>query len=54
MVKRVKLPINMQSKYMKRCPICKGPYVKKCINCGYINEKPEEGTQWQAKFERAK
>ena len=36
--KRVKLPINMSSKYQKKCPICRAPYVRKCLNCGYIHE----------------
>jgi hypothetical protein len=44
----------MQSKYMRRCPICKGPYVRKCINCGYTNEMPDDGTQWRAEFFPAK
>ena len=52
-VKKVELPINMQSKYMRKCPICKGPFVKKCINCGYKNENPNEGSEWKAEFSKA-
>jgi hypothetical protein len=46
--KRAKLPINMSSKYMKKCPICKAPYVTKCLNCGYINDRRE----YQIEFEK--
>ena len=42
--KRVKLPINMQSKYQRKCPICRGPMVRKCINCGYILQKGDKET----------
>jgi hypothetical protein len=46
--RKVKLPINMSSKYMKKCPICKAPYVRECKNCGYIND----GRQYQIEFEK--
>jgi predicted RNA-binding Zn-ribbon protein involved in translation (DUF1610 family) len=39
--RKVKLPINMQSKYMKKCPNCGAPFVKKCLNCGFINDPDE-------------
>lgn len=48
--KRVKLPINMQSKYQRKCPICGAPYVRKCITCGYTNNPDET----QVKFAKPK
>ena len=49
--RRVKLPINMQSKYMRKCPICRGPFVNKCSNCGYILQKGDKETPL---FEKSK
>ena len=50
MAKRVKLPINMSSKYQRKCPVCRAPMVNRCLNCSY-SHKDEKGT---AVFERSK
>ena len=48
--RQVKLPINMQSKYQKKCPNCKGPMVQSCINCGF-KTKPKEPKEQIAKHD---
>ena len=44
MITKVKLPTSMKSKNQRKCPICKSPFVNKCPNCGYINQKGEKET----------
>ena len=54
MTGKTKLPINMSSKYQKKCPICRAPMVSKCLNCGYINQKGEKEQQHCLKRARDK
>lgn len=35
---KIKLPTQMQSKNMRKCPICDAPYVNVCMNCDYKND----------------
>jgi hypothetical protein len=53
MTPRTKLPINMSSKYMRKCPNCSAPMVQICLNCGFKNDKSKEGKERKAEFTKA-